>query len=120
MYGSYFYLFVEFAVMRFIIAPRRRAAKMAELAGGKTTSEQPAAKSVKRDPSLPAVTEEEEEEGEEVPMPRPMLMPQESSYSLQWLFEDDLQQMGLNWSKSKSSSSSSAAAAAATTRKKRQ
>lgn len=40
MYGSYLYLFVEFAVLRFIIAPRKRAARLAEMGKKKAEEEQ--------------------------------------------------------------------------------
>lgn len=87
MYGSYFYLFVEFAVLRFIVAPRRRAAKLAAM--GKTPKDSPAptvTAILKKMSSIVKGQGEEEDEATEeeqaaVPLLRPVLTPQTSAYS---------------------------------------
>jgi hypothetical protein len=80
MYGSYLYLFVEFAVLRFIIAPRKRAAKL-KAAGKKDTMPPPAAMMLKKMSSIVTGGEAPVEDDQGVPLAKPYFTNQTSAYS---------------------------------------
>ncbi len=77
--SSYLYLFVEFAVLRFIVAPRRRAAQLK----AKKAAEPPAPSLLKKVSSMVTGTEPGADPAADggVPLLRPRLTNQESAYS---------------------------------------